>query len=190
MSPSTLKTCTCSLKSCMPPSLSGKCFCRSIFIKFSNSLPWDQSTPIGYFAEICYDIFVSQSYLILNGAFLILFISLCFHFDTFNEMFQHLMQKFNDSKQMKDNWKVLCIAIDFQCSIRRCAFPYMYMYNIMLAIDMFLFVCVFFLNFFCSLFLLSEYIFTSIITAYLLFTMCALAGIIYEMDLVTLRLIK
>lgn len=37
----------------------------------------------------------------------------------------------------------------------------------------------------CSLFLLTEYIFTSIIAGYLSFTMCALAGIIYEMDLVT-----
>lgn len=120
MSPSTLKTCTCSLKSCMPPSLSGKCFCRSIFIKFSNSLPWDQSTPIGYFAEICYDIFVSQSYLIFNGAFLILFVSLCYHFRTFDEMNEHLIEKISDSAQMiKANRKILCTAVDFQCTIRR-----------------------------------------------------------------------
>lgn len=38
------------------------------------SLPWNQSTLLGYFAKICFNILLAECYLIFNGMVLLLFI--------------------------------------------------------------------------------------------------------------------
>lgn len=98
------------------------CFYKKMKKKFNLwfSLPWNQSTPFGYLAETCYSFFVTQIYVILNGAIFLLFISLSLHFQAFGEMFQGLMRKLrNNPTQIIRNRKTLHEAMNLQSAVRR-----------------------------------------------------------------------
>lgn len=56
-----------------------------------SSLPWDQSSYVGYFGEIFFTILFAYGYLILHGVSLILFISMCLHHRAFSEIFKRLI---------------------------------------------------------------------------------------------------
>lgn len=53
------------------------------------SFPWNQSTYLGYFAEICMTIRIAYGYLTLNGTSLLLFISSCIQHREFSKMFKY-----------------------------------------------------------------------------------------------------
>lgn len=54
-----------------------------------HSLPWDQTTPFGYFMEMCVSLPFGAAYYIINGTLLILFVSICLHHQAFYEMFSY-----------------------------------------------------------------------------------------------------
>lgn len=80
---------------------------------FIFSLPWNQTTPAGYFAEMCVSILFSYVYLILTGIPLLLFISMCIHHQAFLEMFKHWI-----GKSVQCDAKLLCDLIRFHISAK------------------------------------------------------------------------
>lgn len=64
------------------------CFSLSKF-----SLPWNQTTLVGYAEELCFSIPVGFGYFFVNGVFSLLFISICQHHQAFYKMFKHSVVK-------------------------------------------------------------------------------------------------
>lgn len=78
------------------------------------SLPWNQSTYLGYFAEILFHSITSYGYGISIGTPLLLFISLCFHHQAFSKMFKHSIDE-----SEKYDAKLLCDFIRFHISAKK-----------------------------------------------------------------------
>lgn len=66
---------------------------------FIPSLPWDQTTLLGYFMETIYSNLILQAYYFYNGAVLIPFISICTHHQAFAKVFRHLLQELERSDE-------------------------------------------------------------------------------------------
>lgn len=84
-----------------------------------TSLPWNQDTIIGYFAELIFGVCSGESYLIAIGALLMLFISLCQHFRGFAQMNQSLLNEFNCSTDVSVTHERLCKLIKFHISVKK-----------------------------------------------------------------------
>lgn len=80
----------------------------SFFINLKSSLPWNQTTYLGYFAELILLIPLAYGYMIINGTFLLLFISICMHHQVFYKMFKH-----STDGMKKCNRKFLCDSMRF-----------------------------------------------------------------------------
>lgn len=80
---------------------------------FHFSLPWNQSTPTGFFVELCVTMEVGYEYIMVNGTPLLFFISMCIHHQAFYQMFQHLT---NEAKLCDE--KIICDLIRFQLSAK------------------------------------------------------------------------
>ncbi|XP_031624982.1 odorant receptor 63a-like [Contarinia nasturtii] len=83
-------------------------------------LPWNQTTPLGYFGEMCFVQIFAQCYLIFNGAVIILFISLSWYHQAFYKMFYHSMQQFGDPERGQYDKEILCNLICFHTKIKDC----------------------------------------------------------------------
>lgn len=84
------------------------------------SLPWNEETPLGYSAEIGFNIAIDQAYMISNGALLLLFISICMHHQAFHQIICQMVTELNDSsnEQQNENKKNLAEIIRFQMMIK------------------------------------------------------------------------
>lgn len=75
------------------------------FINFS--LPWDQSTPIGYSGDVLFCIASGECYLIINGALIILFVSIwCCH-EAFFKRFHLSVLRLNHPENKPNTNKML-----------------------------------------------------------------------------------
>lgn len=92
---------------------------NSFFPKNIIRLPWNQETLLGYFGETCYFVVVSLSYLIINGTFMLLFISLCLHNGAFYEMFHHFIRKWEESDENRNDVEFLHKLIEFHVSTKK-----------------------------------------------------------------------
>lgn len=100
--------------------------CSSIFrmnltlIQFSfSSLPWNQNTLLGYFAEIFYVFLNCQTYMFANGTVLIFFLSQCYYLRTFYKMFDYMVTRFNFlHRNHHYDKKYLCDLVYFHFTIR------------------------------------------------------------------------
>lgn len=108
----------------------GKKFWMLIFLLLLNiicfveidllcSLPWDQSTPIGYFYKISFDTLVGVTYLVSNGALLVLFVSICLFHQAFSKMFEHSLRKLGESGGDHNDEELLCQLIQFHISVKK-----------------------------------------------------------------------
>lgn len=82
-------------------------------------LPWNQNTLVGYCAEIFSTVIILMGYFLENGILLILFLSMCFHHQTFYEMFNHLIVEMNGSEERRCAKKSIHNLIRFQCSTKK-----------------------------------------------------------------------
>lgn len=82
-----------------------KLFC---FVLLNSSLPWNQTTYLGYFAELLLLIPLAYGYMIINGTFLLLFISICMHHQAFHKMFKQ-----STNRTDKCDSKFLCDLMRF-----------------------------------------------------------------------------
>lgn len=81
------------------------------------SLPWNQKTAIGYSAEIFISIIFAETYMIVNGGFLLLYISTCFHHNAFYQMFKYSLQSSGRTK-VKIDHQTLCKLVGFYVRIK------------------------------------------------------------------------
>lgn len=78
------------------------------------SFPWNQETLAGYIAEIGLTSIVGATYLFLNGAVLILLMSLTWILQSFSKMYRHTAQKIKTTHEIGSNEAILRKLIDFQ----------------------------------------------------------------------------
>lgn len=91
-----------------------------LMCSFSLSrLPWNQMTPFGYFAEICFALITAFAYMVANGPLLLLFISMCFHHVAFYKRFQYTTEKLNSSDNIFNVEQYLCELIRFRISAKK-----------------------------------------------------------------------
>lgn len=86
-----------------------------IYFSFKYSLPWNQTTFMGYVGELALSIPAGFGYWFVNGTFLLLFISICTHHQAFCEMLGHSVEKLNRSDGDENSQ---CIAKSFRDFIR------------------------------------------------------------------------
>lgn len=99
--------------------------CLVIFLSLSFSLPWNQSTILGYFMEQMFDIVMCLVYFPVNGILLLPFISICIHYRTFYQIIRNLVDHWNDSTKnhqfnnIEIDRKFICDLIQFDISFKK-----------------------------------------------------------------------
>lgn len=90
------------------------------FKHFSHSsLPWDQSTYLGYFAEISFNALNFLCFVTANGAFFLLFMFMSYHHQAFYDIFKHSMAEIDCCSDANEfNKKSLCDFIEYHVSIK------------------------------------------------------------------------
>ena len=90
-------------------------------ITFNNSpsLPWDQTTLLGYFGEIIFCILVCEAYLLYNGAVLLTFVSICLHHKAFSGMFQHKLRNLEGPTKNRSEKDFFHNIIDLHNTVKR-----------------------------------------------------------------------
>lgn len=86
---------------------------------FSCSFYWNVKTKIGYFGEICNGIMIGTTYLIGNGAPLMLFISMCLHHQAFYKMLRYSLKQLNVADRKQNDEKFIIDIIRFHMSTKR-----------------------------------------------------------------------
>lgn len=88
---------------------------------FTYSLPWDQSTPLGYFGEVCVATSNELIFWIVAPQILFLFVFLCKNNFIFAEMFVSFLDEFDELHKQKIQQKcdLLRKLIDFHNGIKR-----------------------------------------------------------------------
>lgn len=82
------------------------------------STPWDQQTPIGYFAIILFSNLAAQAYLLTNGITLLLFISICLQHRAFYKVVEHSLRKLDYKDGKRLDKESLCKLIRFHMMIK------------------------------------------------------------------------
>lgn len=85
-----------------------------------HSLPWDQRRPLGYFGEFALSSAVAQTYVLANGSYILLFISICRHHQAFSKMFKHFAQSLIHSEKHPNDERILRDLIEFHISVNIC----------------------------------------------------------------------
>lgn len=83
------------------------------------SLPWNQNTPIGYFAEVLYQMIAPDAFYITHGSVLLLFISICWHHKAFEQIIRHMMNQFDHLETDRNYKKSLCQIIQFHITVKK-----------------------------------------------------------------------
>lgn len=78
------------------------------------SLPWNQTTFVGYFLEICFGNLAILTYMLANGAVLLLFMSMCIHHRAFFKMFKQFIY---EAKRCDDK-QFLCKLMQLNISAK------------------------------------------------------------------------
>lgn len=105
-----------SVQSCVSNSNVRKLLFDDFFLYFSA--PWDQNTPIGYLFEISFSTSAGECYFIINGAVLLIFISVCLHHQAFYQMFLHSINEFDRLQNKRNGKQHLCELIKFHCNTK------------------------------------------------------------------------
>lgn len=89
-----------------------------MFLNIVYSSPWDQHTLLGYTIELFFQILNTEGYFLFSGSLLLLFISMCWHHQTFYKMFQHSTQQLNHRDKKRDDHEHITELIRFHVSIK------------------------------------------------------------------------
>lgn len=115
----------CSLHSCTKTnllyafSLQSKLQHKLEISSITSSLPWDQSTVLGYCVDICFILAIGEVYLLVHGALLLLFISTCLYHRAFRAVFQQAIENRKSGDE-----EFLCDLIRFHISVEKLSFEY------------------------------------------------------------------
>lgn len=89
------------------------------FFREFTSLPWNQTTFLGYIGELSLNFPIIAGYWVVNGTFLLLFIAICQHHQAFYKIFKHSVNKLNqiDNGSNHSSSRSLCDLMRFHLSI-------------------------------------------------------------------------
>lgn len=86
---------------------------------FCFSLPWNQQTLLGYFAETGFFALGAFASVLYFSCYIVFYISFCFHHQAFYKIFQYHVNKLTDSQQnSSNNKKIIHKLIHFHSSIK------------------------------------------------------------------------
>lgn len=85
----------------------------------SHSLPWDQTTPIGYCGEICFSILNIEVFWAVGAQVLLLFIFLCKNNFAFCAMFESFVNEFHKMKDMRKKHDAIRKLVNFHNNVKR-----------------------------------------------------------------------
>lgn len=88
-------------------------------IKYRFSVPWDQTTVLGYFGEVIFLNCTIGPIFTLNATVLILFISMCLYHQAFYKMFNHVLNELNSCKKVRFAEQTICDLINFRMLIQK-----------------------------------------------------------------------
>lgn len=90
-----------------------------ISIDFLCSYPWNQNTYFGYFNEIFISSIAGGFYLLMDGAILVLFISMCMQLRAFHGIIKQRIDNWKFIERNRDcDEKFICSLIDFHVSVQ------------------------------------------------------------------------
>lgn len=93
-----------------------------IIIEFTfvhwNRLPWDATTPAGYFWEIFLSTVYIETYYTVNGPVLMLFVSICMHNQAFYEMFAHSVREMDDLRDVQKEKAHIFYLVQFHVTAK------------------------------------------------------------------------
>lgn len=88
-------------------------------LQINVSLPWDQTTPLGYFGEMCFSIMNLEAFWIVGGQILLLFIFVCRNNFIFAEMFVSFLNEFDQLENMQEKHIAIQNLIAFHTDVKR-----------------------------------------------------------------------
>lgn len=94
-----------------------KCVMFHLYISL-YSLPWNQECFFGYIGEIVADVIIFNITAGVDFHMLLLLISLCAHFFTFNDMFASLVNELDNSTEEKNQTGAIQKLIEFHLDIK------------------------------------------------------------------------
>lgn len=86
------------------------------------SLPWNQSTILGYFGEIFFVVASCDMGLLVNATTLIIFISICLHLCAFYTLFKYMIVDWNHchpNRLQKRQKRFFCNLVRFHISVEK-----------------------------------------------------------------------
>lgn len=90
------------------------------FMMIIYRLPWDCSTPMGYFGELVYHVITGEAYLFSNAAILLLFIAMCMHHQAFCKMHDVELLELDSLEKQRSDKKCVYELIEFHVTVKRC----------------------------------------------------------------------
>lgn len=97
----------------------GKFDVAYLFHPIKIHLPWDQTTPIGYFAELGFSILNMEIYWIVGCQVLLLFVFLCKNNFIFSAMFVSFLDEFDQTREIQKKCDLIRKIIGFHMNIKR-----------------------------------------------------------------------
>lgn len=83
-----------------------------------HRLPWDSTTPSGYFWEIFLSTVYIETYYTVNGPVLLLFVSICMHNQAFYQMFSHAVREMDDLHDVRKEKAHIFYLVRFHVTIK------------------------------------------------------------------------
>lgn len=157
---------------------------NQLYTTFTFSLPWDQTTKLGYFMEMICDLIFGEFYLLGNGAFLLLFISICLYHLAFYKRFKYSISKLSQSENPGNDKKLLCDLIQFHNMVKewvKSIFSDPFLHFLV----EFEFHLISFSTDIPSWFVETANVYSSLILVQLVISMLTLAQLVFQLDLVT-----
>lgn len=87
-------------------------------------MPWNQSTIVGFFCDVCYVLTMGAVVCFANGLLILLFISICHHHRAFRDVFRQLMDK-RTRNSTKNDYIFMYQLIRFQNSVKGLRKPHL-----------------------------------------------------------------
>ena len=87
-----------------------------------RSLPWNQTTLLGYFGESTFMMFSGETFVYANGIMMLIFISICIHHLAFYEMLKYSIEKWNRLKKNQNDERFICNQIHFHNTVKEWVF--------------------------------------------------------------------
>lgn len=87
--------------------------------KTFHSLPWDQTTLLGWTVETIISVLAGCAYLLINNTFMSFFVGICYYHRAFRAHIEELIEKIDYKNGQRKAKSILTETIQFHYSARR-----------------------------------------------------------------------